>query len=90
MVIKDVSEIRTVHGEDEFEERAGTNSEDTRARADELEGGESSDMDGVEDKEEEQYTPLEKRNRRVSALFILVVMLGEYFAVHPSLSFGFP
>ncbi|KAL3072536.1 hypothetical protein niasHS_017510 [Heterodera schachtii] len=76
---QDVSEIRTVHGEDEFEERAGTNSEDTRARADELEGGESSDMDGVEDKEDEadeQYTPLEKRNRRVSALFILVVMLG--------------
>ncbi|KAI3415866.1 hypothetical protein GPALN_005436 [Globodera pallida] len=78
---QDVSEIRTVHGEDDFEERAGTTSEDTRARADELEGGESSDMEGVEDKDdedevEEQYTPLEKRNRRVSALFILVVMLG--------------
>lgn len=59
-----MSEIRTVHGEEDEEEdqrRAGTISEDTRARADELEGGESSDMEGVEEEEQdelEEYTPV--------------------------------
>ncbi|CAK5079076.1 unnamed protein product [Meloidogyne enterolobii] len=74
---QDVSDIKTVH-----EEIEQNSEEDTRARADELEGVESSDaLGGAEEEElepDEDYGDEEcigGRERRVSVLFILVVML---------------
>lgn len=55
---QDVSEIRTVH---EGPDEVATVSEDTRARADELEGGESSDiMEGVVEEDDVSLGKIER------------------------------
>lgn len=75
---EDISEIQTQQSE-----RTTTTSADTHARADELRGGveeeeraeEAEEQADEDDRTEDEFEPLHQE-RRVSVMFILVVMLG--------------